>query len=66
MENLLQFAIYRLSFILFSYVNCKFGRILYYIFMEGGDTKIRHISKNLTLVPPIETLTILPTLAACS
>lgn len=37
MANLLEFAIYRLSFSLFCFMNCKFGKKLHSIVMESED-----------------------------
>ena len=58
MENLLQFAIYRLSFILFCYMNCKGAKKLYWIIMEDGDRKVGHISNNFMFVAAVKTLSI--------
>lgn len=48
------------------FLNYKYGKKLYRIVMKGGDIKIRHISNNCMFVPPIETTTILLTVAECS
>lgn len=66
MANLLEFAIYRLSFSLFCFMNCKFGKKLHSIVMESEDIKIRHISNNLIFVSTIGTFNILSTFAECS